>query len=202
MSRYFGLFRQTGDDLRQLSVYLFGFANKVGIPEGGFIMALTFFIVSKLKADLVITASNGAETLLDVSTKRTFPGWNNQLWELVGTELAGWYWLRNPTPGTNLVIDVQEKSGPPNAGSPLDGYFMKPGAEADDQVWAIYPVSGGYYYIQSFIRQGLNLVIDIQKGGAGPGLDIYEYQGKDWQLWTFVDVHGDSVQPPPPPPPT
>ena len=169
-------------------------------------MAIPFYIVSKL-AGLVITASKPAETLLEVSTKQTVPspGSNNQLWGLNESEPAGWYWIRNvgdapDWPGTELVIDVQEKSGPPNAGSPLDGYHYKPGGEGINQVWAFYPVSGGYYYIMSAIRPGLNLVIEIQNAGAGPGLDIYEYQGKDWQLWTFVDVHGNSVQPPPPPP--
>lgn len=88
----------------------------------------------------------------------------------------------------NLVIDIEEKFGPPHAGTHLDGWSKKSIAEAGNQLWNFAAGPSGYYYLQSNLD---GLVVDIAKASTQPGAPLIVYTQKplidaDNQLWAFT----------------
>jgi hypothetical protein len=159
-------------------------------------MGNTYYIKSAdsgLCIDIKVDSKDpvGKGSTLQAIGKKTEP---NQQWAFSAVSGSpGYYWIQSIA-DTSLYIDIKENSnGAVASGSPLQLLELK--KEANQYWMAVQGPSNQptYFYLQSK-SQSLNIGIDTSSKSEKPLQALTQADDND-QLWTLVDVTGNTYSP-------
>jgi Predicted beta-xylosidase len=167
--------REIGDtgrfNMDSITIDKFSGGN-TGFNNNGVVSGTVYKIISKRsgKALDVSGYSSNPGALID---QWAYVGGNNQRWEIVDVG-NGYYKIKSAHSG--LVLDIVDES-------PEENIAQAASAETDSQQWRLEKAEGYYKIINK--SNGKVLDVSNESYSNGANVHLWEYVGKDNQLWTI-----------------